>query len=67
MALLKLKIALKPDSSPKILELARRLIREADAEGILPTPLNRLFEIAKVTNVDELPDDTFSLNPGGSL
>lgn len=59
MALPKQKIAVKPDASPKIADLARKLIREADAEGVLPTPIDRLLAIAKITNIDELPDETF--------
>jgi hypothetical protein len=59
MALPKQKIAVRPDSEPKISELVRRLIREADAAGVLPTPLDRLFQVAKVTNIAELPDETF--------
>ena len=59
MALPKQKIAVRPESEPKLSELSRKLIREADAAGILPTPLVRLFEVAKVKNIDELPDETF--------
>src|ERR1700724_3537255 len=59
MALPKQKIAARPESKPKISDLVRKLIRQADAAGVLPTPLDRLFEVARVTNVDELPDETF--------
>ena len=59
MALPKQKIAVRPESEPKLSELSRKLIREADAAGILPTPLERLLEVAKVKNIDELPDETF--------
>ncbi|MDF0584175.1 ImmA/IrrE family metallo-endopeptidase [Bradyrhizobium yuanmingense] len=59
MALPKQKIAVRPDSESKLSELSRKLIREADAADILPTPLDRLLEIAKVTNIDALPDDSF--------
>jgi hypothetical protein len=59
MALPKQKIAVRPEAESKISDLVRKLIREAGAEGILPTPIERLFEIAKVTNVQELPDETF--------
>jgi hypothetical protein len=59
MALPKQKIVVRPESEAKLSELSRKLIREANAAGVLPTPLERLFEIAKVTNVEELPDDTF--------
>ncbi|MGH6714375.1 MAG: ImmA/IrrE family metallo-endopeptidase [Bradyrhizobium sp.] len=57
MALPKQKIAVRPESEPKISTLVRKLLREADAEGILPTPLDRLFEVAKVKNIAELPDE----------
>jgi hypothetical protein len=59
MALPKQKIAVRPEAEGKLADLSRKLIREADAAGILPTPLERLFEIAKVTNIDDLPDETF--------
>lgn len=59
MALPKQKIAVRPASETKISDLARKLIREADANGVLPTPIDRLFDIAKVTNIDALPDETF--------
>jgi IrrE N-terminal-like domain len=59
MALPKQKIAVRPESESRISDLVRKLIRQADAEGILPTPLDRLSEIAKVINIGELPDETF--------
>jgi hypothetical protein len=59
MALPKQKIAVRPESETRISELVRKLIREGDAEGILPTPIDRLFEIAKVTNIEQLPEETF--------
>jgi hypothetical protein len=59
MALPKQKIAVRPESESRISDLVRKLIRQADAEGVLPTPLDHLFEIAKVTNLAELPDETF--------
>ena len=59
MALPKQKIAVRPESEPKLSDLSRKLLREADAAGVLPTPLDRLFYVAKVTNIDALPDDTF--------
>lgn len=57
MALPKQKIAVRPDSEAKLAKLVRKLLREAGAEDILPTPLGRLFEVAKVKNIDELPDE----------
>jgi hypothetical protein len=57
MALPKQKIAVRPESEPKISTLVRKLLREADAEGVLPTPLDRLFDVAKVKNIAELPDE----------
>jgi hypothetical protein len=59
MALPKQKIAVRPDSEAKLSDLSRKLIREADTAGVLPTPLDRLLEVAKVTNIDALPDDSF--------
>jgi hypothetical protein len=59
MALPKQKITVRPESEPKISDLVAKLIRTADAAGVLPTPLDRLFEVAKVTNIEDLPDATF--------
>lgn len=59
MALPKQKIAVRPEAESKISDLVKKLIRQADAEGVLPTPIDRLFEFAKVTNVSELPNETF--------
>jgi hypothetical protein len=59
MALPKQKIAARPDSADKLSDMVRRLLREADALGVLPTPVDRLFAIAKVTNIDDLPDASF--------
>jgi len=59
VALPKQKIAVRPESEPRISALVCKLIREADAAGILPTPLDRLFEFSKVTNIEELPDEKF--------
>jgi IrrE N-terminal-like domain len=59
MALLKQKIAVRPQAEPRITDLVRKLLREGEAEGVLPTPIDRLFAIAKVTNIDQLPDEAF--------
>jgi len=59
MALLRQKIIVRPESEPRISDLVEKLIRKADAEGVLPTPIDRLFEIAKITNIEELPDQAF--------
>jgi hypothetical protein len=59
MALPRQKIAARPDSEDKLSEMVRKLLREADAVGVLPTPIERLFEIAKVTNVGALPNESF--------
>jgi hypothetical protein len=59
MALPKQKIAARPESQSELSELSRKLIQAADAAGVLPTPIDRLFEIAKITNVEALPDETF--------
>ena len=59
MALPKQKIVVRPESEPRLSEFAQKLLRRADATGVLPTPLDRLFEIAKVTNIAELPDESF--------
>ena len=57
MALPKQKIAVRPQSESKLSNLVRKLLREADAVDVLPTPLDRLFEVAKVKNIAELPDE----------
>jgi hypothetical protein len=57
LALPKQKIAVRPESEPKLSTLVRKLLREANAEGVLPTPLDRLFEVARVKNIAELPDE----------
>jgi hypothetical protein len=57
LALPKQKIAVRPESEPKLSNLVRKLLREADAVDVLPTPLDRLFEVAKVKNIAELPDE----------
>jgi len=59
MALLRQKIIVRPESEPRISDLVEKLLRKADAEGVLPTPIDRLFEIAKITNIEELPDKAF--------
>ncbi len=59
MALLRQRIIVRPESEPRISDLVEKLIRKADAEGVLPTPIDRLFEIAKITNIEELPDQAF--------
>jgi hypothetical protein len=58
-ALPKQKIAVRPDSAARVSDISAKLIRKAEAEGVLPTPIGRLFEIARVTNVEELPDEAF--------
>ena len=57
MALPKQKIAVRPKSELKLSGLVRKLLREADAVDVLPTPLDRLFEVAKIKNISELPDE----------
>ncbi|MBI3699659.1 MAG: ImmA/IrrE family metallo-endopeptidase [Afipia sp.] len=59
MALPKQKIVARPSSEAKLSDISHKLIREAGAAGLLPTPIDRLIEIASITNVDSLPDDTF--------
>jgi hypothetical protein len=59
MALLRQKIIVRPESEPRISDLVEKLLRKADAEGVLPSPIDRLFEIAKITNIEELPDKAF--------
>lgn len=41
----------RPDSSALVAEHARKLIVRADCLGVLPTPIDRLYEVAKVTEV----------------
>jgi Zn-dependent peptidase ImmA (M78 family) len=62
MPLPKQKIITRPESEDKLSDMVRKLLREADAMGVLPTPIERLFEIARVTNVDRLPDESFLAN-----
>jgi hypothetical protein len=59
MALPKQRIVVRPDSEQRIADLARKLLREADAAGILPTPIEQLYDKAKLVNVSELPDEAF--------
>lgn len=59
MALPKQRTVVRPESGDKISLLAKKLLREAEVTDVLPTPLNQLFEIARVTNVAELPDAGF--------
>ena len=59
MALPKQRLAVRPKSEPKISRLAHKLLREADALGVLPTPLDQLFTVAKVTNISALPEEGF--------
>ena len=37
-------------------ELVERLLHKADAVDIYPTPMSRLFEVARITEVGSLPD-----------
>jgi hypothetical protein len=63
MALLRQKIIVRPESEPRISDLVEKLLRKADAEGVLPTPIDRLFEIAKITNIEELPETSGKRQP----
>lgn len=44
-----------PDAQEEIARLAMALLRRADAVDVLPTPMDRLFEIAKVEHIEKLP------------
>ena len=59
MALPKKQISVRPESEPKLARLAEKLLKEACANTVLPTPLDRLYQVAKVTNISALPDETF--------
>jgi hypothetical protein len=59
LALPKQKIVVRPEAESRISDLVEKLIRKADAQGILPTPIERLFEVSKIVNVAELPNEAF--------
>ena len=59
MALPKQKLVVRPEAESRIADLVDKLIRKADAQGILPTPIERLFEISKIVNVAELPNEAY--------
>jgi hypothetical protein len=54
----KKKIAVfhQPDSHDDISRLVNRLLNKADAFDVLPTPMGRLFEVARIKEVGKLPD-----------
>lgn len=59
MALPKRRVVVRPESESKLSQLATRLLHEASAMNVLPTPIDRLFEVAKVKHITELPDERF--------
>lgn len=59
MSLPKQRMGARPESQPKVSDLVEKLLRESDAAGVLPTPLERLFEVTKVTKITDLPDARF--------
>jgi Zn-dependent peptidase ImmA (M78 family) len=59
MALPKQKIAARPEAEEKLSNMVRKLLREANALGVLPTPVDRLLEIVKVTSIEAIPDESF--------
>lgn len=54
----KKKIAVfdRPDSHDEITRLVHRLLHEADAVDVLPTPMSQLFDVARIKEVGKLPD-----------
>ncbi len=56
----------RPESHEEISRLVRRLLVGANALDVLPTPIDRLFEIARVREIEDLPDpDSGFLNSLG--
>lgn len=51
-SLLARKIYIRPDSELKIVEHVTSLLVRGDSLGILPTPIDRLYDIAKVKEVE---------------
>jgi Zn-dependent peptidase ImmA (M78 family) len=49
----------RPESEARIASLVARLLREAEADGVLPTPIERLIDVARIENIDELPEQKF--------
>lgn len=46
----------RPESHDEISGLVRRLLTKADAFDKLPTPIERLFEIARIQEIEDLPE-----------
>jgi Zn-dependent peptidase ImmA (M78 family) len=46
----------RPENHDEISSLVRRLLAKADAFDVLPTPIDRLFEIARVQQIADLPE-----------
>jgi hypothetical protein len=46
----------RPESHEEISRLVRRLLAGAEAFDILPTPIERLFEFARIREIEDLPD-----------
>lgn len=51
-------IHVKPDSEQDIVRLAQKTLLRADCAGVLPTPIDRLYEQARIETIDmPSPDD----------
>lgn len=59
MALPKQKIAVVPESEDKLSQIVRKLLREGDAFGVLPTPVDRLLAVARIKSIESIPDESF--------
>jgi hypothetical protein len=52
----KFGIVHRPESHDEISHLVRRLLAKANALDELPTPIERLFQVAKIQEIEDLPD-----------
>lgn len=52
----KIAIDKRPETHDDITRLVEKLLYKADAVDIYPTPMSRLFDVAKITEVGSLPD-----------
>src|ERR1700683_4333936 len=46
----------RPESHDEISRLVRRLLIKANALDVLPTPIERLFEVARIQQIEDLPE-----------
>src|SRR5688572_10049881 len=60
------KLYVRPDSELDVAEKARILLVRSECLGVLPTPIDRLFEVAKVSEVELDRSEMLSLWSGFS-